>query len=204
MPLEPHAALRQSLVLGVDFLNLLQRRIGDEGVGDLEVDLRHHLEVGVDELVQGVAHRTLRRVLDRDDAVIGLPFLHRGEDVGNRGHPVIVDARAEFLDRGLMRVRRLRTEVGDQQRFFERDGRRHHLAVDRAQGGVLQRALVLTADLAHDLVFPLRHENPPIPAALQPADLGRQGQALVEQLHNPSVKPIDLLAERVEIHGNSG
>ena len=204
IPLQPHAALGQGLVLGMDLFDLLDRRVGNQRVGDFEVDLGDHLEIGVDKLVERIADGTLRRVFDRNHAVIRLALLHRGENIGNRRHAMVVDAGAELLDCGLMGVGRLGSEVGDEQRLLQRDGGRHHLAIDRAQRRIFHRSLVLRADLAQDPVLTFRHVDAAILAAFQPADLGGEGETLIEQLHQAGVEPVDLLTDSVDFHGSSG
>ena len=170
--LQPGAALGEGLVLGVNVIDFLQRRGGDQGVVDLEVNLRDGLELALYKTVERLAHGTLGRVLNRDDAVVSLALLHGGEDIPDGRDGLVVHTRAKFLDRGGVRIGRLGAEVGDLEGFLQGDGGRHDLAVDRVQRLGLYRPLAQGGDLAKHGVLALRHVDLATGVALQAADLG--------------------------------
>jgi len=94
-----------------------------------------------------------------------------------------------------VRVAGLGPEVGHEERLLERDRRRHDLAVDRLQGLVLDRALVLRAHLSHDRVLALRNVDLAAGLPLDLADLRRQRQALVDEFDQLAVEGVDLLPQ---------
>ncbi len=154
-------------------------------------------------MVEGLAHAALGGVFDGDDGVVGLALFDGGEDVADGRHGVVVHAGAEFPHGGDVGIGGFGPEVGDEQRLFERDGRRHDLAVDRLEGFVFDRPLVHLGDLAEDGVFALGDVDLAALRSLELADFGGEAEAPVEQLHDLAVEVVDFFAVGREIHGQN-
>ena len=99
-----------------------------------------------------------------------------------------------------MGVRGLGPEVRNHQRLLQRDRRRHNLAINGLARVVLDRTTVQFADLAQDRVLALRDIDLSALAALELADLGREREALVQQVDDAPVEAIDLGADCGEVH----
>ena len=83
----------------------------------------HDLEITFHEVVQRLTDAAFGRVFDRNHRVVGLPFFHRREQIGDGRQRFIRNTRPKFLDRGGMGVGCLRAEIGDGGRLLEGDRR---------------------------------------------------------------------------------
>ena len=109
----------------------------------------------------------------------------------------------DHADEGLLAEGALGPEVGDHQRLLERDRGRHDLTVNRPQCLVPDRAVVLPRNFTQHGVLALRHVNLTARTALHLANLRRQRQPLVQQLHQLVVNVVDLLANGCKVHVSS-
>ena len=85
---------------------------------DLQVYLGYDFEVGLREHIQGVEDGAFSRILNGDDAVVGLFFYNRGEDVGNRWKGLVAYAGAKVFECGLMGISGFGAKVGHESIFL--------------------------------------------------------------------------------------
>ncbi len=82
-------------------------------------DLRHDLEIAVDEHVQGVSHHAFSGVFHRHHTIIRPTLAHLGEHVGDRLLGGVLQTGAKASDRCLVREGRFRSQIGNLHRFFQ-------------------------------------------------------------------------------------
>src|SRR5829696_448297 len=178
----------------------LHRRFrGDQVLGDGQIHLPTYLQGAVHQLVQGVGYGPLHGVLDGHDPVLDLPALDPGEDLGDRGLGLELDARTERTHGGLVRERRLGTQVSNLEAGLEGDGRGDYLTEyglepapgklplskgrDPVEDGPLSGGSVSrNPSLVLDLTYPARQPGAP-----------------VEQAHDLLVHRVYLLAQRLHL-----
>jgi len=99
-----------------------------------------------------------------------------------------------------MRVSRLRTEVGDLEVFLQGAGGAENLAVDGADGVLVERAAVDTGKLGDDLLLAGRDVDFAAGGVFDFADLAGQVHAPVETLDDLAVNGVDLFTKVVQVH----
>jgi len=91
-------------------------------------------------------------------------------------------------------VGEFRAETGDLEDFLKCPGAAHDLAVDRADGGVVERALVVLTDVLKDFFFPGRGKDFAAVLEFHFADFAGKLRPFVHQLENVEVVLVDLRA----------
>ena len=105
----------------VDALDVLDAaRARQQVLVHAQLDLTADAYVGREEHVQRGLDRTLRGILHRHDAEIGIAGRHFLEHFLDRGQRQRAHRVAEVLQRGLLRVRAFRPEVANLQRLLLR------------------------------------------------------------------------------------
>ncbi len=127
-------------------LDALQFAIAGQAILNRQNDLRNDFQIAVHEHVERVRDDAFGGVLHRHDAVIRAVPADLGEHVGNGLLRHVTQAGTEFLNRGLMRERRLRAEIRDGHGLLQRQRAGHDFAVNRAELVVGYRPLVRLAD----------------------------------------------------------
>ena len=133
-------------------------------------------------------------VFHRHNSVIGALFGNFGEHVADGFLCGVVQARAEFLNGGLMRERRLRSEIRDGHRLFERERAGHDFAVDAAELLVRDWPGVLRANAVEYGAFAVRRINSLARRQLDFADGEDVARARVEQPDDLRVQLVNRLA----------
>ncbi len=145
--------------MDVKFFDFRERRIAHQTLLDAQNDLRNDFQIAFHEHVERVRDDAFGGIFHGHDAVIGGLFGDLGENVRDGFLRGIIQARAEFLDRGLMRERRFRPEIRDGHGLFERERAGHDFAVDRAQLFVRDRPGVVRANAFEHGAFAVRRIN---------------------------------------------
>ena len=115
------------------FFDLGPAGIAEQAVLDAQDDLRHDLQIAVNEHVERVRDDTLGGVLDGHHAVIRAVLANLGEYVGDGPVREIAQARAESPNGRLVGERSLGSQIGDPHRLLQRESAGHDLAIDRAK-----------------------------------------------------------------------
>src|SRR5262249_33448694 len=118
-----------------------------------------------------------------------------------------LDRLAEALDGGQVAKAVLRAEIGDLEHLLQGPRAGHDLAEDGADGGVVERPLVLLVgrhDVLVDLFLAGRGEDVLALFELGPADLAGNGGPLVDQLDDLYVQFVDLGAEPLQLRRRTG
>ena len=199
---QPVAALRQRLRLAVDAANLLLLAVGHQVVMNLQPHLgADHQVRHAQEHVERVGDPAVGRVLHRHDAEIDVAAIDLLEDGGDAADAQELDRLAEALDGGEMAVTVFRAEIGDLEHLLQGPRAAHDLAEDGADGGVVERSLVLLVELQDVLQHFLlagRREDLFAVVVLELADLRRDAGAFVDQLEDLQVEFVDLRAETAQ------
>jgi hypothetical protein len=148
---------------------------------DVERHLAGDQHIRVDESIERDVDRALRRVLDRNHAVLGAPALDLVEDVGDVLHRDEVGGRAEVAHRCLVREGCRRAQVCDGQRVLEGQRGGEDLAPDRAHRARRQWSLIGAGHSLDDLGLALRDIVRPVLLPFEVADLEGGVTALVEE-----------------------
>src|SRR5689334_14245988 len=129
-------------------------------------------------------YRSFRGILDGYNAIVSGPSGNSVKNIGNGHLGRVLDACTESAASGLMGVRRLRTEVGNDEPFLQRVGSTDDLAIDRPDGTIRKAAaqfLGLRDQPTKDLLFALRRIDGGTFGLLDQADLVNQISAFVEK-----------------------
>jgi len=198
---QPFTALAEGLVAGENGFDFLERLVGNEAVLNGEEDLRDDFQFGLDEHVERVEDGTFGGVFDGDDAVVGLAAFDGGEDIGDGGAGLKVEAGAEIFEGGLVGEGRFGAEVGDAEFLLERKGGGDDFAVNGLEGGGGERAGVGGEKAFEDGFLAAGDIGVRALLLLGAADLAGEAHARVETLDDFEVHRVDLLAQGVEVHG---
>ena len=193
---EPVPALRDRLGLRIDAADPAPLAEADEAVADPKADLGLDLEAGLaDEHVEGVGDPAVGRVLQRDDPEVDVAAGDLLEDGGDRAERDVLDRLAEAGDRGEVAVAVLRPEAGDPELALEGAGAADQLAEDEAQGLVRERPAAGLEGAGVDLVLARGGPDVEPGRLLDPADLHGDRGAVVEEVDQLAVDPVDLDAK---------
>ena len=133
----------------------------------------------------------LSRVLDRNNAIIRAIFADLRKHITNCLQRRIMQARAEFPNRRLVRKRRLRPEISDRHGFFQRQRARHDFPVNRPQRFIRDRPGILPANPLQHRPLAMRRINFHARLQLDFADRQHMLRALIQELHNLRVQLIN-------------
>ena len=200
---EPAAALRQRLFMGVDGGDRVAGARGQEGVMNGQLDLAADAELRGHEAVEGVVDHALGAVLDRYDAAVGGAGFHLAEHLvdgrlGPRRREV-----TEVLDDGGFRVGAGWAEVGHRQWLLEGQAAGDDFAEQARHVAVREGAGVLGLDALQDLRFPLGAvEHRGLVARLGRLDLGHAhgaGGAVVQESGEVAIDFVDAFPDRGDV-----
>src|SRR5437867_11293407 len=116
---------------------------------------------------------------------------------------MVAQAGAEATNGGLVREGRFRTEVSNPHRFLQRQRAGHHLAIDRAQGFVGNRAFVEPPDALQHGQLAVRRVNLLARFEFDLADLQDMLGAFIQELYDLRIQPVDRLAVLRDVHADS-
>lgn len=196
----PLAALPEDLGVGVERFDLFARNGGHEAVLDAEEDLGADVEGGIDEEIEGVGDGAFGGVFDGDDAVVGFAAADLLENVSEIWLREIFDRVTEFGDCGLVRPGAFGAEVGDFEIVFEGEGGGHDLAINRANRGFCEAALIEFDEALQQGIFALGRVNLESVSFFDNAYVVNEFSAFREKIEKLSVERVNLGADVVKIH----
>src|SRR6478736_532449 len=103
----------------------------------------------------------------------------------------IAHTRSELALGGLMRSRTSGPEAGDGHVFFHRQGRRHDLTINRANGLGLERTCAAFNQAPNNLLFPLWGINGKSLPAFYRTDFARHPRPLIQQPQEINIDRVD-------------
>jgi hypothetical protein len=181
-------------------------------VRDGEHVLLPDAQAAVDERIGRHADRTLRRILERRDAVRGIAALDRLEHRIDRRALAIPSLQSEERSRGHLAERPFRAEICDAQRLLDGEARAHHLAEHRADRIRREALAALRDEAVEHLPFALGVvENLHFRGALDVGNVFRHVRPRREEIEDLRVELVDLLSRirearrptrlRIPLHG---
>ena len=177
----------------VKFFDLRLWRIAHQALLNFQQHLRNNFQIAVHEHVERVGDDTLGGIFHGHDAVVRRLFGNFGENIRDRFLRAIIQARAEFLDRRLMRESRFRAEIRDGHGFFERECAGHDFAVNGAKLVVGDRSGVVRTDTIKHGTFAVRRVDFLAGRELDFADGEDVTRAVIEQLDDLRVQFVNRL-----------
>ncbi|MNH13822.1 hypothetical protein D3C79_734040 [compost metagenome] len=203
---QPLSALGQRLGVGVDAgdavgLGVLAHQ---QVVVDTQLDFTANHHVMLEEAVQGVADRTFSGVFHRHHTEVDGTGRHFTEHFVDGRHRPTDHRVAEVLHGRRLGEGAFRAEVGDFQRLFQGQARRHDFAEQPRHLFVAQRALVALHHALEHRSFTLGTVEHRLLALFQRGRLdpgyffGAAG-AVADQLEDFLVEAVDAHAQRLEL-----
>ena len=150
------------------------------------------------EHIESVGHPAVGRILQRHDAEIAMApidFLEHGRDRSDQRE---FDRLSKPLHGSQVTVREFRPEACDLHDFLQRPSPAHDLAVNGSDSCIVERPLVVLANVEENFLFPSWGEDLAAVFRFHTADFAGEVRSFVDELEDVQVEFVDLSAQGFE------